>query len=311
MTVFPVRIGVDEIATETQKCDGFTFFCLPEAHVSSFTKETKKVLKSAGLEVFHGKDFQPKHAEPYKKFLSLAFTYLKKSPQSFAACRLFSARFKSELAGFCDRFVEKAVGKSLGAGHSAVPILQPYFLPLASLAALSRELAPSVQMHVEMDSHESLKDLDQVVHETLGVQVDAATLLKGMYNGYAKGLNERTPLLPDGGVSVLDDEASVMVQAADVIGNFAMAHIFVRLGKDTTRRKAKSDVLYDYDVLGSEELDALKPRGRLTFSGNDLVLSKEGAITFKVAGVIIEPPTDPSPMKHWPIDDRFLGKGET
>lgn len=308
MTVFPVRIGVDEIATETQKCDGFTFFCLPEARVNGFTKDTEAILRSAGLKAFHGKEFRPQYAEPYKEFLSLAFTYLKQSLQSFAACRLFSTQVKSELAGFCDRLVEQAIGRSLGTDHSAVPILQPYFLPLASLAALSRELAPSVQMHVEMDSHTALKDLDQVVHEALGVQVHAATLLKGMYNGYAKKLHERTPLLPDDGVSVVGDEASVMVQAADVIGNFAMAHIFVRLGKDTPGRKAKSDALYE--VLGSEELDAFEPGGQLTFSGNDLVLSKEGGITFKVAWVMTKPPTDPSLVKDWPVDDGFLGRGQ-
>lgn len=33
---------MDEVATETHKCDGFTFFCLPEVFVDEFTAETKK-----------------------------------------------------------------------------------------------------------------------------------------------------------------------------------------------------------------------------------------------------------------------------
>lgn len=307
MTPFPVRIGVDEIATETQQCDGFTFFCLPEAHVGDFAKDAQSILKSAGLDAFHGKEFRPKHAGAYHEFLSLAFSYMRKLPQSFAACRLFTPVVKAELGGFCDRLVAGAVGKSLGPGHVSVPILQPYFLPLACLAVLSRELAPNVQMRVEMDSHTSLKDLNQAVHQAAGVPIEAATLLKGLYNGYAKGLHPRTPLLPDSGVVVLDDKASAVVQAADVIGNFAVAHMFVRLGMATSGRTAKATIL---ETVAGNEINAFDPAGKIMVLGQDIILANDGSVTFRVAWEITKPPTDPMLMKNWPKDDGFVGKGE-
>jgi hypothetical protein len=156
-------------------------------------------------------------------------------------------------------------------------------------------------MHVEMDSHTSLKDLNQAVHQALGVQIEAATLLKGLYNGYAKQLHPRTPLLPDDGVVVLDDEASALVQAADVIGNFAVAHMFVRLGKATSGRTAK--------VTGNE-INAFDPAGKIMVSGQDLILAHEGSVTFRVAWEITKPPADPKLIENWPKDDGFVGKGK-
>ena len=307
MTPFPVRIGVDEIGTETQKCDGFTFFCLPEAHVHDFTQDTQNILKAAGLDGFHGKQFRPKHAKAYQDFLALAFNYMRKLPQSFAACRLFTPVVKAELGAFCDRVTAGAIGKSLGAGHASIPIIQPYFLPLACLAVLSRELAPDVQMHVEMDSHTSLKDLNQAVHQVAGVPIEAATLLKGLYNGYAKGLHPRTPLLPDDGVIVLEDEASALIQAADVIGNFAVAHIFVRLGMATTGRAAKAKII---EAVAGDEINAFDPTGKIAVSGQDLVLGTDGSVTFRVAWVITKPPKDTALIKDWPQDDGFVGKSK-
>jgi hypothetical protein len=304
MAAFPVGIGTDEIATETQKMDGYTFYCLPQQNVSEFTKDTQSILKTAGLDGFHGKEFRPQHAGAYRDFVGLAFEYLKKSPQSFAACRLFSAKVKTELASFSNRLVEGAVGKSLAPGHSSIAVLQPYFFPLACLAVLSRELAPEVEMHVEMDSHTSLKELDQQVHQMLGVPIPAATLLKGLYNGYAKQLHPRTPLLPDDGVVVLEDEASALIQAADVIGNFATAHMFVRVGKATSGRVAKSQILEA--VLGSD-INVFDPAGKVLLSGQDLVLADDGSLTFRIAWEITKPPEDPKLMEGWPKDDGFIG----
>jgi len=305
MSAFPVRIGIDEIATETQMCDGFTYFCLPERFAPEFARETQTKLRAASLSAFHGKEFRSKDSGAFRDFLVLAYDHLKKSPQSFAACRLFSPKVKAQLKSFCDRSVKLTIEKSVGIGHRSIEILQPYFLPLACLAALARELGPEMVMRVEMDSHRTLRDLNESVHQASGVDIDAATLLKAAYNGYAKYLHTRAPLLPDDGVIVLDDQHSVIVQAADVLGNFAMAHIFVLLGKATPGRKAKSDIVR---AVFGREADVFDPTGKLTFVGNDLVLLQEGGITFSVAWKITTLPDDAELMKDWPVEDGFLGR---
>lgn len=305
MTAFPVRIGIDELSTGSETCSGFAFFCLPEAYVDEFVSDGNAILSKTTMDAFHAKSYKRRFRAEYKAFVELIIEYIKKSPQSFVACRLFSLRVKRELSSFCYRVVEKAIGRSLGPEHTSIPVLQPYFLPLACLAALSRELAPRVRMRVEMDSHDSLMDLNQVVHETLGVQIEGAILLKGVYNGYAKTLHDRTPLLPDDGVTVLDDRASMMVQAADVIGNFAMAHMNAALGREGQATKAKSEIITE--VMG-DGISAFDPSGRLALDGENVVLTEDGGITFKAAWMIAKPPDDSSLMRDWPQDDGFLGR---
>jgi len=85
-----------------------------------------------------------------------------------------------------------------------------------------------------------------------------------------------------------------------------VAHMFVLLGKETTGRKAKAAILR---AVAGDEVNAFDPAAKLTFSRNDLILAEEGAITFKVAWAITDPPDDPELMENWPHDDGFLGRG--
>jgi hypothetical protein len=303
---FPLRAGIDEVATETAACDGFTVFCLPEAFVTEFTAETKKLLKAAGISSFHGVDCKDANSKAYADFLSLAHAFLRKSPQSFTACRMFSPKVKAELQGFGDLLVKGAIEQALGTGHPAVSGLQPYFLPLATLAAVSRELAPSSEVRIDMDEHSSFGDLAAVAHQVGGTSIMAATLLKAMYNAYARKLHDRTPLLPDDGVKVMKDSKSALIQAADVIGHFAMNYMFMRLGHTSKKKVLRGKMLAD--AFGSD-VDAFDPTGKATLSGNDFALVDEGSFTFKVSWQITKPPADPALMNEWPKDDGFLSEG--
>ncbi len=306
MTPFPVRIGIDEIATETQKCDGFTFFCLPERYADEFSEKARALLSSTKMKAFHAKEYKRRFRAAYKQFVQLIFEYLKKSPQCLIVCRLFSQPVKMNLSSCCSRAVEKAVGTKLGMGHSTVEMFQPYFWRLACLAAISRELAPEVLMNVEMGTHSSLRSLDASVHESLDDRAETAVLLRDFYNDYARNLHERTPLLPDEGVKVLDDADSMLIQAADIFGNFAMAHMSVLLGKGGKATVAKSEILTE--VMG-DEAGVFDPARKLRFEGGTLVLTQDGSITFRVAASITKPPDDPKLIEDWPQDDGFLGKG--
>lgn len=296
---------MDEVATETHKCDGFAFFCLPEAFVDDFTSETKKLLTAGNLPSFHGKKYKTAHEPVYRDFLSLAYTFLRKSPQAFTACRLFSENIKADLLGFSERVVKKSIEKTVGVGHPSVGLLQPFFLPLASLAAVSRELAPSVEMRIDMDEHSSFGDLSADAHHAAGAPIKASALLKGMYNGYAKSLHARTPLLPDDGVRVMKDSKSALIQAADVIGHFAMNYMFMRLGHTSQKRIAKATILAD--VFG-DDIHAFDPTGKTTLADNDFILVNDGSVTFKTFWEITKPPVDPALMKDWPKDDGVLGE---
>jgi len=311
MTVFSVRIGVDEIATRTQKCEGFTFFCLPEQRVGDFEKEAIKILNDAGLEGFHGYKFNSGDTnciKAYKDFLTLVSTYLNSNLQSFAVCRFFSSVSKKELSDICDTYVTKEIGMHIGSNPIFAKTIKPYFFRLACLAAVSRELAPEVQMCVEMDTHDSLKNLNKMINNAGSDPVDIATVLKDLYNIYAKDLHSRTPVLPNDGIKVLDDNDSIMVQAADVIGNFAMANIFLNLGKKISGNLEFKVKIFK-EVFG-DNVSAFDPGNKLTLCGDDFIISDvKGSLTFKIRFVITKQPKDPEYMKGYPQDDGFLGKG--
>lgn len=251
-------------------------------------------------------DCKDLNASAFADFLSLARGFLRKSPQAFTACRMYSKKIRAELLEFGDRVVKRAIEKALGPGHASVGLLQPYFLPLASLAAVSRELAPSAEVHVDMDEHSSFGDLSAVAHQVGGTSIKAATLLKGIYNGYAKRLHERTPLVPDDGVKVMKDSRSALIQAADVIGHFAMNYLFMRLGHTSKKKVLRAKIMVD--AFGSD-VEAFDPTGKAILTNNDFMLAQEGSFTFKVAWEIAKPPAAAELMKDWPRDDGRLGEG--
>ena len=103
---FPVRIGVDEIGTETQTCEGWNYFCLPERYVADFTKDAQSILKKSKIKGFHAKKFKPKFSTEYKEFLVLIRNYISKSPQALAVNTLLSAKIKEEFLLFGHRVLK-------------------------------------------------------------------------------------------------------------------------------------------------------------------------------------------------------------
>lgn len=288
MTAFPVRIGVDEIATETQKCDGWTYFCLPEAYVAGFAADAKAIIHASSLHAFHGKKFKVGHNAEYRAFLKLIRKYQEKSLQSLSVNTLLADSMKTDVEAFGLRILTKSLEKAGVAPGPAVELLSPYVAPLLSLARIASDLGPNLVMRVEMDDCEQLQDLDQPVHEVHGVPISGHVLLKGMYNGYAKMQFPKAPLLPDNGVHVMRDSKSFLIQAADVIGNFSMAYVFVKLGKKSKSKEAKAALI---EEVWGDSIDAFDFSSQVSLVGEDLVLNDgQGAITFRIGWAMTKGP---------------------
>ena len=60
--------GIDDIGTETQKSEGWCFFCIPETEYGRFSEEVKTLLLKANLKVFHGKKFRNEDKDTYEQF---------------------------------------------------------------------------------------------------------------------------------------------------------------------------------------------------------------------------------------------------
>ena len=285
---FPLRVGVDDIATETQKCDGWTYFCLPEVYVNEFSDEARKIIASSKLSIFHGKKFKVGHAGEYLAFLELIRKYQIKSMQTRAVNVLFSADFKAELQKFGGRLLPQVLNHGGVQSKVTTDLLLPYLAPLFTLARVAEGLAQNCIMQVEMDECNQLGNLGQHVHEKMGIPIEAHVILKAIYNGYAKKQFPKAPLLSDDGISVVRDTNSFLIQAADVIGNFSMAYVFVRLGKKSKTKEAKAALIEK--VFGdwfnkNDFCNAVK------LDGNDLVLMNGAAsIQFQMGWEMLRAP---------------------
>jgi hypothetical protein len=94
--------GLDEIGTETQKSEGWCYFCIPETEYVKFSVEVHALLSTTDLSVFHGKKFKPKYSYEYEQFLHLIRKYAKNSVPTILSCTLNSENFKQTFLGFCD-----------------------------------------------------------------------------------------------------------------------------------------------------------------------------------------------------------------
>ena len=64
-------VGVDDIATGTQACLGWTYFAVQEDRVSPFESSVVSLLRDVSLECFHAKNLQLEELPAYDRFLGL------------------------------------------------------------------------------------------------------------------------------------------------------------------------------------------------------------------------------------------------
>jgi hypothetical protein len=78
----------------------------------------------------------------------------------------------------------------------------------------------------------------------------------------------------------MPDEQSAIVQAADVVGNFAMSYLFVTLGATSAKRLLKARIFED-SFGSSLDVATTAPWGVVV--GDDIQLSQPGALTLRLS----------------------------
>lgn len=288
---FPVTIGVDEIATETQECSGFTIFCLPDAFVPQFASDARAILsRYPDLHGFHGKKYKQGHEAAYRDFLTLIRRTTSQSLQAGASNVLLSRAAMSDLTQFADRVLTKALDGSGVPTEPALTILRPYAHRVLMLARELRELGPDISATLHIDDGEELKSLATVTHSVGTTPIKASVLLKAVYNGYAAAKHTNAPRLGDDAVNVMRDGKSFLIQAADVLGNFSMNHVFVKLGKASKKREAKARLI---EEIYGDLIDPLDLSGAIALREEDLVLAPDQAsLRFRLRWVETETPLE-------------------
>lgn len=271
---FPVSVGVDEVASETRRVLGFTYFCLPDAYLEYFISQARSILEPSSLSAFHAKKYNGrKHTDLYLRFLELIREYSAKSLQTKALLLLLSDKFNEYAVGDLLKLVHKSCGPTGISPEDASAKAMPYLFPLVLFARSSNHLGDYISASYYFDRHSSYSDLKECP-DSDAAPVSTGRLVEIIYNTIVRKKYPKSPSLLQDGVHVVSHhEQSFLVQAADVLGNFSLADMFVRLGLATPGRKAKSDLLREVfgDIIDNVNLGSLKVEGQ------DLVLSDEDA----------------------------------
>ncbi len=276
-------VGADDFATGGQECAGWTYFILPERFYFDFVKQGKAILAKTKLPAFHGKEYKRRFKSEYGEFLKLIMEFSKKSPQSVAMNMLLSRKCKTDLEAFSKRVIAKSYINAGISNNKVVNAIQQYVTPLFSLLRATQGLGPDIAMRVELDNDIKFEDLDSLTFISNRKTITAKWLLGVTLNAYRRKYFSNSPMFNKSIVTSIDDKDSVMVQAADVMGNFSMAYTFVKLGKATTGRKEKANLMKHVFGKYVEKFDFSK---HMKLQGDDIVLNDDGFLDFRFGWVI-------------------------
>jgi len=239
------QVGIDDCGTGDGQLVGWACYALNPVRASEFQRELEALVGDSDIGYFHGRDFTLDQEAIYEKFLSLIAEHMRRSLGGLAQVELIST-------DFYERNREIAVDVALKALNLAAPQkgeakrrqqLARGFAHLVWLAKNAPHLRfspPVDEMTVHLARADSYGLLGRQL-SVFGVEEAQDQWLKKMYNGFRRTeCNNQGPFLRE--LHVNEPADSPMIQAADVIANFALACIRESLDpvsvSDRTRTRA-------------------------------------------------------------------------
>lgn len=279
-TLYPapaaVTCGIDDVATERQATAGWTFFMLPTAAVADFTSHASQLVPP-GQSEFHAKKMNLRsEALHYERFLDLISKTIEAHPYSLACTVGADISWKSQFAAFAQQIIGSVLGALNISDNALAKQLLKVTPPIWTLLRLVRLVGPSVSMSLEIDADSTIAALPASIVEIANVHRTGTEVLARLANAYSGKVFWTSPrLAPDGSsISIIPSERSFMVQAADVVGNFALADACHTLGMPGEGRRVKSEIFRR--VFGvKENLVQLA-----SISGTEIELLAAGHIKF-------------------------------
>lgn len=270
-------VGTDEVASGTQQVDGYVFVVLRESVAAVLASRTTAIRAKHGVRVFHGREFQPAQAAAYREFLSAVRDAMLEPGPSRISLVLYSAEERRRVIEARTGLMEKAYAGN-GQKNRRLLTTSRVFVPqLVEFQRLTAGLAADGVADVELDRDDRKDVLAKLAGSGPAAPLSAAALLRAFYHAHRTLVFPTAPRL--GELRVLPDEASAVVQAADVIGNFAMAHGFVCLGASSPHRTTRAALLEG--VLDLEDAREFF-QANVEMQGNDLVLKQGAAIRLEI-----------------------------
>lgn len=269
--------GVDEVASETQMSEGWTYAVFPDVAIAAIDS----AVSGCSVKTFHGKKFKKAQKADYETFLASVRNELLQHQNSFLTFTLLEASWKNDFLGFANRLI---TGGIQGAGVNdpdALAIADHLFPGLATFQRLTC-CANLPVIDIEIDSDDISKKLAQSSISTKGQSIPVAKLLGWAYEAYRKQQFPTSPVLGTRGIQALSDAKSRVIQVADVFGNFALSYIFIQLGHTSTTRKVKAEIferVFSNEITPGPILSAAKLS---ELNRNDIELTQPGGLTLRL-----------------------------
>jgi hypothetical protein len=275
-----LRCGIDDVATGGGATSGSAFFLLPSVAAVDFSRKAAPLVPP-GRGEFHGCEMQPGEENAYEAFLALTRDFIEQHPYSFTCVLGADRTWNSELSDAVGRVCGKVI-RSFGPPDPKLKKrLTKLSAPLWSLARLVRLIGNVVKLELDVDTDSLIGGLGGNTVTVGTSMVNGVEILAKLSNAYASRYFGDAPRLAANGstLRILPSQQSFMVQAADVVGNFGLAHASFALGLKTKRRQSKSEVFER--VFGPQPPPTLAGLARLT--GDEIEPKVAGNLKFLAA----------------------------
>jgi len=274
--------GIDDIATERALSAGWSFVVLPKTDANQFSADARALLAAGRLTEFHAKLFKHKNARECKAYEDL-LSLLRKSSESAAlcllACSLYDDTFHPTFTSFAARIMVNVL-QTLGISDPAVVAAAPKAAsPLFTMLRLLKAPDDTAMTSIEIDEDAALSTFGVQTLVANGKPMPATHLLAMLADLYRRHCFPQSPRVHSSGIAFVDSASSLLVQAADVLGNFSVNYLMSKLGTVTMGRAAKAKIFESVfgDLLTQSQFGQFAV---LKGSQAELAAQQPGALTF-------------------------------
>ena len=275
-----VVCGIDDFATGGGLTSGWTYFALPESAVPEFAMRAKALLPS-DINEFHASENFGKHPVAFEEFLKLIRDTVQSNFYSLIRVISNSEGWADEFSGFAARVTEGAFQQAGVTDQEIITACQACAPPLFTILRVLQDFGDTIALRVEADQEDESAPFMNLNATIDGTPFTARHLFAIGLDAYA---NQKFPHAPrvkrDGtSINILDSKLSWMVQASDVLGNFAMNYAFKDTGPTTQGRLRKAQIFED--VFG-DSVSGPGPRQFFIRSGDEISPVQRGAVNWCV-----------------------------
>jgi hypothetical protein len=265
-----LSVGVDDTATATHMSEGWAFILLPQTGVAELEKAAAPLSNNGAP--FHGSKCGKRGIPRYENFLVAIRDVVKLHAPSLLAHVFHDPSSYKDIKDIAQTVVNASETPLASSVEAATKYVIPPLLTLQRLT--SNQNLKSDLLKVWLDEAGLTEGFSSMNVGTTP-PIRAINFAKALYNGYRKSKFPGAPEMDTDGLHVQPDEKSILIQAADVFGNFAAAYAACQLG-GTDIRQLKGTVFGR--VFGNPDMSQVLPFLSLKGDHLEVALDNPGVL---------------------------------